>query len=738
MKTKSWNLMTGVFCALCGVAVAAPQSKRVVAVDFAYGARAAVWKSDGHEIAVQSEEGVAIRDAATLRLKRFLGAKTLNAASSIYAESPALVAWCGDNLVFADVERNDNGNDLFGTTTLVSARDGHRLALWRGAVVSPDRRTLFFSNGKGGFRVLNFAARRWFDVRLPLRETHSKPAQIDPNFPKGWEFWAPQITFSPDGKRAADQVGDGRMRLWDVKSARITAILRDKVTSMAYPAVTGPVVWSPDGRKVATLGENPSHRNIIFEEGPNDGTINEHPAVVKIWDASSGALLQWFGAAKYDESAQIQLRWLDNDRLFAGAKDNFHIRSASRRKTVVAPQVKEGFRVSAPHALAPDGSRVLASNRLFVLNGPRAGWPSKPIFRAPPPLKNLQWSRDGQFLAASFQRNDGGGAQEEGVQVWRREARGGFALKNLGMAHSPMRIGWTRSNRVWSSDFYRITFWNGRKNWRPEVWNAPFIGRNKAGNSSNDTPADGLFALSDDQTKLELPDGFGDEIYRWNAGAKTPQLLFKKAQSGGFGEILSPDERFLCFWESIDNQLYLRMFDLKVPNRKLQLPHGTFKDAAGNSEWELAPVFSRDGQRLAWGRQVWKLPSGRLLAKRRNLDDGEAFAFNANGTSLLRGGPNGLQFFDPMSGKPTRKLTSDAGGIVAADWSPDGRFIALARRNVIEIYDVKANALATTLYAWPSQPTPQQNARDPRPDWLSLSPKGAFQSSATAKRLFSK
>ncbi len=737
MKINDCGLICGIFYALCGAAVAAPEPNRVVDIDFAAGALAAAWKDDGREIAVEGAEGVAIRDAATLRLKRFLNAKALGASYFDFdSESnlpPTLVAWCGDNLVFQlpDYARGY----VPGFTRLVSARDGRRLALWR-ARVSPDNRTLFFSDGKGRFRVLNFAARRWFDVRLPLRETNSRPAQIDPNFPPNEELWAPEITFSPDGKHAADQLGDGRMRLWNVKNAKVSAILRDKVTSMAYPAVTGPVVWSPDGRKVATLGGDPSHRNFYYEEGPNDGSVNEHPAVVKIWDARTGALLQWFSVVDSNNDARIQLDWLDNDRLFAGAKNGFQIHSVSRRKSVVAPKVKEDFRGRAPYALAPDASRLFSHNRFFFLTGERALWPSKAIFRVPARLEDLAWSRDGRFLAASFY------GTANGVQAWRREAENGrFSLANLGLSPSPSHIGWTRSHRVWSSDFYRITFWNGRQNWRHEVWNAPFIGQTQKGNPSNLPPSRGLFALADDKTKLELPDGLGGEIYRWNAGASEPELLYKKAQSGSFGEVLSPDERFLCFNHNINGKTYLRIFDLRVPNRTLQLLHPPLKDAKGNGVWDLEPVFSGDGKRLAWGARLWELPSGRPLSAPARFSDGPALALNSDGTSLLRGGPNGLRFFAPLSEKPTRQIASDASGIGVAAWSPDNRFLALARRNCIEIYDVKAGTRIASLYAWPSLSNsqaiwkPQKTGSDARPDWLSLPPRGAVSGSAPARAL---
>ena len=683
MKFRLFSLFLLSSLAPVHIALAAPPAL----VDYDFGADQAIWKPDGQALALQDAHEIAIRDGRSLKLKRYFRIERGDQEKGW----PLLRAWNGDELFLESQSRYDErGQVLPPRATVISARDGSTRAIWKNAEFSVDGGALWFQRG-AQFRVLSLKNRHWFDAHLPLR------TQAKEN-----DDWPADITFSPDGRFAADQLKDGRMRLWDVKTRRQVTILSDKVSSGAYPQVMAPVVWSPDGKRVATLGEDPSHRNIFFEEGPNDGTINEHPPVVKIWDAHSGKLVQWFASL----SAPNQLWWRDNQTLAIGGKSAYATDAAFEIWRVGA---QAGQKIEAQSPVAPHGNRLFAGDRLLELNQ------SKPrtirvLFEAPAPLKNVAWSRDGRFVAASYLKIRSGQDDISGVQIWDAQK---FELANIGQAHAPMRLAWTLENRVWSSDFYKISSWSARDHWKQNDWAAPLIGKPIFPNSP---PAHGLFLLPDGEGILQLPDSLEGAIYQRADRTAAPQLLWKNAQSGGFGEVLSPDGNWLGFWENNkqdSNVLELRAYEMRSGGRHFTVRHPDMKDQNGNARWELSPHFSPDSRFLSWGFRVMKWPSRQVVADTRKLP-GDTFALAPGARKMLRVTRRDVRLVD-LRGRVTATLSRDNRDIADAEFSFDGKRVALARAHQLEIYDVQSGRLLATLYAWPrAQATPA--------DWLTLRP----------------
>ena len=685
MKFRLFSLFLLSGLAPVRIALAAPPAL----VDYDFGADQAIWKPDGQALALQDAHGIAIRDGHSLKLKRYFRIERGDEEKSW----PLLRAWNGDDLFLESQSRYDErGRVLPPRATVISARDGSTRAVWKNADFSADGNELWFHHGTK-FRVLSLKTRRWFDAHLPMRTTDREG-----------DAWASDITFSPDGRFAADQLKDGRMRLWNVKTRRATAILSDKVSSAAYPQVLAPVVWSPDGKLVATLGEDPSHRDIYYDEGPNDGTVNEHPPVVKIWNARSGKLVQWFASL----SAPNQLWWRDNRTLWIGGKSSYSTDAAFETWRVGA---KSGQKIEVESPVAPHGDRLFAGDRLLQLNGNNKPRALKVLFVAPTPLKNVAWSRDGRFVAATYLDLRPGEDDISGVQIWNSQK---FDLENTGQAHAPMRMGWTLDNRVWCSDFYQISSWSEREKWKQNDWLAPIIGKSTFPNSP---PANGLFLRPDGERILQLSENFDHAIYERANRDAAPQLLWKNAQSGGFGEVLSPDGNWLSFWENNEkdsNVLELRAYEMRSGGRHLTVRHPEVKDAAGNARWELSPRFSPDSRYLSWGFQVMKWPSREVIADTRHLK-GNTFALAPGAQELLRVTPDDVRLTD-LRGRVKATLSRDSSQIQDAAFSFDGQRVAVARAHELEIYDVKTGRLQVTLYAWP------RAKATPAADWLALRP----------------
>lgn len=712
------------------VALAATRPPVTADPSFAQGATAVVWKADGSVIAAQGAEGIVFRDAKTLKPSHFLTRGMLGTPPPSEAE-PRLVGWCGKSLAFEIQHYNDEGNRTRGDVLWRDAATGRKVALWRGAQLTSDYKNLYFSTFKGRFHVLNLQSGHWFDVVLPLRETKADPHLSEPEFRKLDKeqphayLHDPHIFFAPDGLKAADQTGDGHMRLWDVKTRQITAVLIDQRGSyVGNPGVQGPVSWSPDGQHIVTLGEDPEHFDIVYDQGPNDGTVNEHPPVVKIWDARTSKLLSWRKLNDYSNKAAQLLEWLDNRHILVGGQTCFEIWNAlGQRELPEHPDEHEA--AGGTMTLSPDGTLLLAGSQMWRVGGPRQAQVIASTSIPPPEVKNIAWNQDGQFLTVAFNNQVQGG-----LHIWRMAKNGLPRLVRSVPFFTPDLIGWTRHGRLWASNLYSISFWDAHRAWHQDIWE-PFWATN------HNPPSAGLLVTSDENTFLQLEDAIENKVWRLRRGQTRPQLWLSQATPGSSVEFISPDNHFYGYPTGENEQFFVLLYDLIHPDKKLRLNFSPrLADAAhrGDSDYELTPIFSGDGHRVAYGGRIFALPSGRIIEEQRTFTSGNALALSSNGYYILRGAPGNLSVYR-ISGHKERltcHLSRDASSVSNAAFSPDDHFIALARRGQIEIWDWQHGLRTATALAWPTppnlpQPTlpqAQTNVSWPDEQWLVWTPQG--------------
>jgi hypothetical protein len=382
---RTWLAFAVTLLCLSSPLLAAPHRL----VDYDFGTQAVAWKNDGSQLALQDSHGIAIRDGKTLKLLHYL---PLASDSDGF---PRLQGWSEDKLFLEKIVPHQGGPYLGFTSVLVlSSQSGKTLATWPSVEFSPANPTLWFHRGSH-FRVFSWEEHRWFDVNLPLR-VQDWPGEI-PDKPA-------QITFSKDGRFAADQLNDGRMRLWNVAARKVTTILEDAPNTLSfYPHAGPPVAWSPDGKRVATFGEDPSHVDFTYDDGgPNDGTQNRHPPVVKIWDVHSGKRIQWFNGqtlsdSYYEDStrgSQI-LDWLDSENLIIGEGGSFEVRHIKTEKSVAFGDRLGPF-------ISPDKSRLFTSARLIEIGKQGQMRVLKSLFPAPSLTPTVAWSRDGCFIGVPY------------------------------------------------------------------------------------------------------------------------------------------------------------------------------------------------------------------------------------------------------------------------------------------------------------------------------------------------
>ena len=409
------------------------------------------------------------------------------------------------------------------------------------------------------------------------------------------------IVFSPDGKTLASGGWDYTVRLWDVETGKSLKTLTE------HTAPVRSVAFSPDGRTLAS--------------GSNDNTV-------RLWDVETGKLLKTLGHTDAVRSVTFSP---DGRTLATGGWDQtirlWDALNGTHLQTLVG-HTSTIFIV----AFSPDG-RTLATGsdddtiRLWdVLSGTH--------------LQTLKW---------------------EGYQQW-----GTIAFSpDSEMLASGGDAGTTR-------------LWNVRTG-EPLKTLTRYTGRVQS------------LAFSPDGTTLAggTSAGFAGKTYLWDVG--TGELLKTFI---GSRVAFSPDGRTLATggWRNI------RLWD--VETGKL------LKTLTGHTSWVHSMAFSPDGRTLATGDQdktiyLWDMRTGASI----KILTGHTYsvysiAFSPDSRTLASSGgrkDNTIRLWDVGTGKPLKIRITHTTDFLGVAFSPDGRTLASSSSDgTIRLWDARSGQYKQT------------------------------------------
>jgi WD40 repeat protein len=488
---------------------------------------------------------------------------------------------------------------------------------------------------------------------------------------KGHNKTVTSVAWSPDGKRLATAGDDDTAKVWDVANGQELLTLRGHNESVSS------VAWSPDGKRLAT--------------GSWDHTA-------KVWDATSGQELL---TLKGHNANVVSVAWSPDGRRLASISGEDLFRSG----------------ISGDHTAKVWD--VASGQEVLTLKGHKAA------------VVSVAWSPDGKRLAT--------GSVDKTAKVW--DATSGRQLLTL-------RIDTTVLDVAWSPDGKRLATMT--YDHQANVWDVASgqqllsLTGYKGIVASFSTSRDFVTSLawSPDGKRL-VTAGDDDTAKVWDV-ASGQELLTLKGHTGEVGSVAwSPDGRRLAtgswddtakVWDMASGQELLTLKGLNVvawsPDGK-RLATGSWDDTAkvwdatsgqelllltmrSHNSFVATVAWSPDGKRLATGSddedafriggdqtaKVWDAASGQeFLTLKGHTGQVNSVAWSPNGRRLATAwGDHTTKVWDAASGQEVLTLKGPDAAVFSVAWSPDGKRLAIAGNDVTaKVWDAASGQELLTL-----------------------------------------
>jgi WD40 repeat protein len=645
------------------------------------GISSLTYSSDGKTLATVSEDygPLLIWDAATLELKRTLHGQGTS-GQVLFTPDPNLLAI------------NTGGANAFAV---------HLLDVRSGEIVRKIPSARYLDNG----RVLA----RYSKTRVTFSEARTGRRLLTLALPAEGYGTAPNaFYFSPNHKRLALDTG-AEVKVFDVPRTSPRLTLSDPRGEFGKQAgVFGPVAFSPDGKLIATGGEDPNF-HVVDDDGPNTEAKYAHSLTVKVWDARTGKLRRVLPNYGYSLGSRVGLLRFspDSRRLLIGAEYNTDLLDLQSFK------VLRRTKASAPFAIAPNGVHLLSGgyygqHAFGTLSDLRTGRDIKNLPAALGVIGVYAWSKDGHWLMA------GDGHRNE-VRLWNvREGKSGPSWKR----HNPILGGFLPDGTLWTADLHEAEIRDPETGKLLDSFKTPV--KDTWGSRGISVSPDGRFFI----TQRYLPDS---PVELYDVKTKSLALSLSKPGLEVGSVVFSSDGQKLAAVATSSFKPSL----LYVWNIKGELLH-TFSDADETSKETIyiyGPRFSPDGTQLfaqgTRGLRVYDLATGekRMLETKTMTP----FDFSADGQWRVSSSNSLTEISDASTNQILHRFTAPTYFDAAAALSPDKKILARAEGGRTMLYEVSTGRKLLTLVSLPIHDETKAPVH-----WLAYTPDGFYNASPGA------